>query len=171
MSAQNETVLLIEKQDGVATFTLNRPRSMNALSTKLRDGLLEAFQAVSGDDSVRVVILTGAGDRAFCAGLDLKELAGEGENLSDGGTRRAIGGGGDLVAAIEALERPIIGAINGVAITGGFELALACDVLIASTNARFADTHARVGVMPGWGLSQKLPRLIGVYRAKEPSLT
>ncbi len=171
MSAQNEPVLLVEKQDGIATLTLNRPGSMNALSTELRDALLEAFQAVSGDDSVRVVILTGAGDRAFCAGLDLKELGGEGENASEGGTRRAIGGGGDLIAAIEGLDRPIIGAINGVAITGGFELALACDVLIASTNARFADTHARVGIMPGWGLSQKLPRLIGVYRAKELSLT
>ena len=171
MSSQSEPVLLVEKRGGVATLTLNRPRSMNALSKELRRALLEAFRAVSGDQSVRVVLLTGAGDRAFCAGLDLKELAGEGENPSEGGTRRAIGGGGDLVAAIEGLAQPIIGAINGVAITGGFELALACDVLIASTNARFADTHARVGIMPGWGLSQKLPRLIGVYRAKELSLT
>lgn len=170
MAPQNEPVLLVERQDGVATFTLNRPRSMNALSAELRDALLEAFRAVSRDDGVRVVILTGAGDRAFCAGLDLKELGGEGKNASQAGTQRAIGGG-DLVAAIEGLDRPILGAINGVAITGGFELALACDVLIASTNARFADTHARVGIMPGWGLSQKLPRLVGVYRAKELSLT
>ena len=171
MSAQNEPVLLVEKQDGVAIFTLNRPRSMNALSRELQNALLEAFQAVAGDDSVKVVILTGAGDRAFCAGLDLKELGGDGEDASDGETRRVVAGGGDLVAAIEGLAQPIIGAINGVAITGGFELALACDVLIASTHARFADTHARVGFMPGWGLSQKLPRLIGVYRAKELSLT
>lgn len=166
MSTQDDPVLLFEKRDGVATLTLNRPGSMNALSRELRSALLDAFRDVSGDDSIRVVILTGAGDRAFCAGLDLKELGG-----SEGETRRAIGGGGDLVGAIESVDRPIIGAINGVAITGGFELALACDVLIASTNARFADTHARVGIMPGWGLSQKLPRLIGVYRAKELSLT
>jgi enoyl-CoA hydratase len=140
---------------------------MNALSNELRRALLDAFRAIAADDSVRVVILTGAGERAFCAGLDLKELGG-GEG---GDTGRVVGGGANLVEAIEGLDRPIIGAINGVAITGGFELALACDVLIASTNARFADTHARVGIMPGWGLSQKLPRLIGVYRAKELSLT
>ena len=171
MPAQNEPVLLVDKQDGVATLTLNRPRSMNALSRELQGALLEVFQAVAGDDSVKVVIITGAGDRAFCAGLDLKELGGEGEQASARETRQAIGGGGDLVAAIEGLAQPIIGAINGVAITGGFELALACDVLVASTHASFADTHARVGIMPGWGLSQKLPRLIGVYRAKELSLT
>jgi len=144
---------------------------MNALSAELRGALLEEFAALSGDSSVRVVILTGAGQRAFCAGLDLKELGGETRDSGPERTRRAIGGGGDLVAAIEGLEQPIIGAVNGVAITGGFELALACDVLIASSNARFADTHARVGIMPGWGLSQKLPRLIGVYRAKELSLS
>ncbi len=166
----SEAVLLVEHADGVATLTLNRPRAMNALSSELRRHLLEVFEALAADDSVRVVILTGAGDRAFCAGLDLKELAGEPGAAADDAAR-AAGGGGDLIAAIEGFDRPIIGAINGVAITGGFELALACDVLIASTHARFADTHARVGILPGWGLSQKLPRLLGVYRAKELSLT
>jgi len=166
-------VLLEDRRDGVLTLTLNRPRAMNALSRELRQALLDAFLAVSRDDAVRVVILTGAGERAFCAGLDLKELAGEGiaPGAAPDETRRATSGGGDLVSAIEGCGRPIIGAINGVAITGGFELALACDVLIASTAARFADTHARVGILPGWGLSQKLPRLVGVYRAKELSLT
>jgi len=99
----------------------------------------------------------------------LKELGGEietsSESSGDGVTDR------DMLASIAAFEGPIIGAINGFAITGGFELALACDLLIASTNARFADTHARVGIMPGWGLSQKLSRLIGIHRAKELSLT
>ncbi len=166
----SEPVLLVERDAAVATLTLNRPKAMNALSKELRRALLEAFGALSADPEVRVVILTGAGDRAFCAGLDLKELSGQGDaGPSDAG--RVVSGGGDLVAAIEGLDRPVIGAINGVAITGGFELALACDVLVASTDARFADTHARVGIMPGWGLSQKLPRLIGVYRAKELSLT
>jgi len=166
---ETEPAQLVESHGGVATVTLNRPRAMNALSTKLRSALMKAFQGISEDDSIRVVILTGAGERAFCAGLDLKELGGETDGASDAG--RAISGGGNLVQAIEGVAVPIIGAINGVAITGGFELALACDVLIASTNARFADTHARVGILPGWGLSQKLPRLIGVYRAKELSLT
>jgi enoyl-CoA hydratase len=113
------------------------------------------------------VILTGAG-RAFCAGLDLKELGGESVAAAEPGAAVAEG---DIIQAMAGCDRPIIGAINGFAITGGFELALACDVLLASTAARFADTHARVGIMPGWGLSQKLSRAIGIYRAKELSLT
>ena len=104
-------------------------------------------------------------DPAFCAGLDLKEL-GAGETGGPAALQER-----DAIAAATAFEGPIIGAVNGVAITGGFELALACDFLIASTEARFADTHARVGVVPGWGLSQRLPRLIGINRAKELSLT
>jgi enoyl-CoA hydratase len=168
----SDPVLLVEKDGGIATVTLNRPRAMNALSRELRRALLEAFRGLSADRETRVVILTGAGERAFCAGLDLKELAGEvGGEGSGSAAEAAVSGGGDLVAEIEGIGCPVIGAINGVAITGGFELALACDVLVGSTNARFADTHARVGILPGWGLSQKLPRLIGVYRAKELSLT
>jgi len=161
-----DSVLKIEiAPEGYALLTLNRPEAMNALSAQLRDALAEAIERLEADPQVRLLILTGAG-RAFCAGLDLKELG--------------SGGGGSAVFAVErrdpvsALARfsgPVIGAINGPAITGGFELALACDVLIASTDARFADTHVRVGVMPGWGLSQKLSRAVGVYRAKEISLT
>lgn len=162
-------VVQVEKESGVATVTLNRPHAMNALSRELQSELVRAFAALADDAEVFVVILTGAGERAFCAGLDLKEL-GSGTAPQRGGARVPTDGGA-LVRAIEGFDRPVIGAINGVAITGGFELALACDVLIASTNARFADTHARVGIMPGWGLSQKLSRLIGVYRAKELSLT
>jgi enoyl-CoA hydratase len=162
-------VVEVEIDHGVATVTLNRPQSMNALSRALQSELVATFEALAANSAVSVVILTGAGDRAFCAGLDLKEL-GSGAAKVSGGARVPTDGGA-LVRAIEDFDRPVIGAINGVAITGGFELALACDVLIASTNARFADTHARVGIMPGWGLSQKLPRLIGIYRAKELSLT
>jgi enoyl-CoA hydratase/carnithine racemase len=165
-----DPVLLIEKKEGIATLTLNRPRAMNALSLELRRAITDAFSALAKDAEVGCVIVTGAGDRAFCAGLDLKELAGEGlPRASDTGA--AVSGGADLIGAMEAFDRPIIGAVNGVAITGGFELALACDFLIASTRARFADTHARVGIMPGWGLSQKLSRLVGIGRAKEISLT
>jgi enoyl-CoA hydratase len=165
-----EDVLLVDKSEGIATLTLNRPRAMNALSAALRAELARAFVEVSADPDVGAVILTGAGDRAFSAGLDLKELGGETEVEPD--VRAAVGGAGtDPVRAMEACDRPIIGAINGVAITGGFEIALACDVLVGSTNARFADTHARVGIMPGWGLSQRLSRAIGIYRAKELSLT
>ena len=167
----SDPVLLIEKNEGVATFTLNRPDAMNALSRDLRVALAAAFAAASSDDSIGAIILTGSG-RAFSAGLDLKEL-GSG-SLSAIGQAAGSGDGTDsanIVRAMDGCDRPIIGAINGFAITGGFELALACDVLIASTEARFADTHARVGIMPGWGLSQKLSRTIGIYRAKEASLT
>jgi len=165
----SEPVLRVEKSEGVATFTMNRPGSMNALSRALRSALTEAFGGIANDPDVDVVILTGAGERAFCAGLDLKELGGEAGEVSDAGA--AVSGGEDLIGVMESCDRPILGAINGVAITGGFELALACDVLIGSTGARFADTHARVGIMPGWGLSQKLSRLVGIHRAKELSLT
>lgn len=150
----------------VAVVTLNRPDAMNALSRAVRTGLAAAMRTLEADDSVRVVILTGAGDRAFTAGLDLKELGTEGLAAAN-----ADGPDDNPVMAIELLTKPCIGAINGVAITGGFEVALACDVLIASDRARFADTHARVGIYPGWGLSQKLSRLIGPYRARELSFT
>lgn len=156
--------VLVNVADGVATVTLNRPEAMNALSARLRGELTALFGSLQSQSDVEVVVLTGAG-RAFCAGLDLKEL---GSGVTAVG---ASDSGLDVSAAIGAFDRPIIGAINGFAITGGFEIALMCDLLICSREARFADTHARVGVFPGWGLSQRLPRLIGPMRAKELSLT
>ncbi len=166
MRAMPEPVLKVERDGGVALLTLNRPSAMNALSRELRAALADAFATLAYAPAARVAIVTGAG-RAFCAGLDLKEL-GRGEGPVGGSSRAPQP---DILSAMNAFPGPIIGAINGVAVTGGFELALACDVLIASTEARFADTHARVGIMPGWGLSQKLSRAIGIYRAKELSLT
>jgi len=155
--------VLLDKRDGYAIVTLNRPEAMNALSRELRADFVDVFAACRRDASIRVVILTGSG-RAFCAGFDLKELAAADTDAS----READNA---IARAMEAFDGPIIGAINGHAVTGGFEMALACDILIASENARFADTHARVGILPGWGLSQKLPRLIGLSRAKEISFT
>ncbi len=157
-------VLLVEREGAVAILTLNRPEAMNALSKALRDALAEAFRALQADPAIRVAIVTGAG-RAFCAGFDLKEL-------SSGATGdTADSASSDMPDAIAAFEGPIIGAINGHAITGGFELALSCDLMIASSRAVFADTHIRVGIMPGWGLSQKLSRIVGIGHAKEISLT
>ena len=152
----------------VAVVTLNRPEAMNALSRALRSDLARAMREVNADPTIRAVVLTGAGTRAFTAGLDLKEL---GQDTSNLGAANATSAEENPVKAIEQCTKPVIGAINGVAITGGFEVALACDILIASENARFADTHARVGIMPGWGLSQKLSRMIGISRAKELSLS
>jgi enoyl-CoA hydratase len=161
-------LVLVAREGAVATVTLNRPEAMNALSRALRSRLAAVMIELDKDDTVRAVVLTGAGDRAFTAGLDLKELGSDPQAMD---AANATEPANNPVRAIEQLRKPLIGAINGVAITGGFEVALACDVLIASTKARFADTHARVGIMPGWGLSQKLSRLIGIYRARELSLS
>ncbi|MEM5517054.1 enoyl-CoA hydratase [Henriciella sp. AS95] len=160
----SDPIVLVEKDGPVAIVTLNRPDALNALSRALRREIVQTFQKLAQDDDVRVAVLTGAG-RAFTAGVDLKEAGETGFALG------VDGGDIDLARGLAEFPWPIIGAINGFAITGGFELALMCDVLLASENAKFADTHARVGIMPGWGLSQKLSRMIGTSRAKELSFT
>lgn len=163
----SEPVLLLHREGPVATVTLNRPEAMNALSAELRLALGEAFRDLAADPEIRVAIITGAG-RAFCAGMDLKELGSGGDDASGFDTSVV---GQDMAEAIAAFSGPVIAAVNGHAVTAGFELALACDLIIASEKARFADTHARVGILPGWGLSVRLPRLIGINRAKELSFT
>ena len=175
-------VILYEVADRVATITFNRPEARNALSSEVLARLPELARQADADDDVDVVILTGA-DPAFCAGLDLKELGSTGANLR-GGAGAGPGGGGAIgedrpdLGSVDGrpgpfpeLAKPVIGAINGVAVTGGFEVALACDILIASERARFADTHARIGVQPGWGLTVLLPQAVGVRRARELSAT
>ncbi|MBD3647656.1 MAG: enoyl-CoA hydratase [Pseudomonadales bacterium] len=158
-------VILIEKDEGVTTVTLNRPEALNALSVELRGAIARTFVELKADAETRVIILTGAG-KAFSAGLDLKELGEKGFGSSKDSVTDE-----DLAAAVCGVGKPVIGAINGYAITGGFELALMCDILIASTEAKFADTHVHMGVVPGWGLSQRLAALIGASRAKELSFT
>ena len=159
----SEPVLLVEKKDGIATLTLNRPDQLNALSMELRQAFAEAIEEIRTDTGVRVVILTGAG-RAFCAGLDLKEMG-------DPDLRRSGAEAADPPRLLRSLRQPVIGAINGLAITGGFEISLSCDMLIVTPETRFADTHVRVGLLAGWGLSQRLSRAVGLNRAKELSLT
>src|SRR5215207_6877498 len=161
------SVVEVEVEGPVATVTLNRPDARNALNRALRKALPTALRELDHRDDVAAIVLTGA-DPAFCAGLDLKELAGGGDALRETG---ATGGDRRQRGPFPEMATPVIGAINGVAITGGFELALACDFLIASERARFADTHARVGIMPGWGLTVLLPEAIGFRRAKEMSTT
>ncbi|MEC9323149.1 MAG: enoyl-CoA hydratase-related protein, partial [Actinomycetota bacterium] len=136
---ETSDVLLVETTDRIRTLTLNRPRARNALSAALRTGLFAALREAQSDDDVDVVILTGA-DPVFCAGLDLKEL-GDTTELPD------------ISPKWPPMTKPVIGAINGAAVTGGLEIALYCDILIASDQARFADTPARVGLLPTWGLS------------------
>ncbi|MEC8428094.1 MAG: enoyl-CoA hydratase [Pseudomonadota bacterium] len=159
------TQIGFEVDAGIATITLSREASMNSMSSQMLMELSDAFRAVNSRDDIAVVIITGSGDRAFCAGLDLKELS---EGTDKFFEKICIT---EITSAMQSCGCPVIGAINGCAITGGFELALACDFLVASDNAKFADTHARVGLVPAWGMTQKLPRLIGVSRAKELSLT
>jgi len=162
----SDDILLVEKEGPIATVTLNRPAVMNALSPELLAALCQAFRRLQADREVRVAVLTGNG-KAFCAGLDLKAMADHPGGLE----AFAIHGENDVARAMADFDRPIIVAVNGVAATGGFELALMGDILIASEYARFADTHCRVGLAPGWGLSQKLSRLIGPSRAKEAHFT
>ncbi|MGH3968006.1 MAG: enoyl-CoA hydratase [Mycobacterium sp.] len=152
-----DDILLIDTTERVRTLTLNRPESRNALFAALRDRFFGALSDAEANDDVDVVILTGA-DPVFCAGLDLKELGGQ----------SALP---DISPRWPAMSKPVIGAINGAAVTGGLELALYCDILIASERARFADTHARVGLLPTWGLSVRLPQKVGVGLARRMSLT
>lgn len=157
-------ILKIERpQPGLALMTLNRPDQMNALSLPLRRALIESLDQLDEAGDVSVVVLTGAG-KGFCAGLDLKEMSEDSTTLTSVASLSPI-------AAIRRFSGIVIGAVNGAAVTGGFELALACDLLIASTAARFADTHLKVGAMPGWELSQRLSRTVGTYRAKQMTLT
>jgi enoyl-CoA hydratase/carnithine racemase len=152
--------VLAKVTNQVAVVTLNRPERRNAISGSLLAALRRALTDLDGRADARAIVLTGA-DPAFCAGLDLTELGEPGGPLSVAG----------IGAVFPGLTTPLIGAINGPAVTGGLELALACDFLVASDRARFADTHARVGVMPGWGLTVALPAAVGLRRAREMSAT
>ncbi len=153
-----------EISEGVAVISLNRPEVRNALNSQILRAIPEVIASLEGNPKVDVLVLTGT-DPAFCAGLDLRELGDTGGNIEPEAQSSMSKG------PFPERTKPLIGAINGVAVTGGLELALACDFLIASDRAQFADTHARVGVMPGWGLSVLLPQAIGVRRSREMSLT
>ncbi len=160
-----ESILLVEQRGPVRILTFNRPQQRNALSSALIDTLRTELAAADADEQTSVVILTGS-DPAFCAGLDLQELGSGGNTLLKVEDESIPAGHPWL-----PLSKPIIGTINGAAITGGLELALACDILIASERARFADTHARVGVLPGWGLTSRLPAAVGRGFARRMSLS
>lgn len=157
--------LTLEIGDGIAVATMNRPEHHNALSRELRDNLALLLRDVERDDRVEVLIITGAGEKSFSAGADLKEFEIAPLQTREMGTDSAV------MLAFDALTKPVIAAVNGYAVTGGLEIVVNCDIPVASTNARFADTHARVGVLPGWGLSQHLQMLIGPVRARYMAFT
>lgn len=160
-SHQVEGVLAEARHGAVLVLTLNRPASRNALNRELIAALGAAVQRYAADASAAVLVLTGA-DPAFCAGLDLREFSARGAPPL---------GAGEVIHTIAELAKPVIGAVNGPAVTGGLELALACDFLIASNKAAFADTHARVGVLPGGGLTARLPQAVGQRLARQMSYT
>lgn len=158
--------LLVERHEAVATVTLNRPAKRNALSAVLMNEISATVISLDLDPTVRAIVLTGA-DPAFCAGFDLRNLSTELSGVRS--IRTEVGA--HVKGLMPRHDTPIVGAINGAAVTGGMELALGCDFLIASERAAFADTHARVGVLPGGGMTIRLPQLIGVDRARRMSLT
>jgi len=155
--------IIYEKTEGIATITLNRPEALNAFSREVADEVLQALEDVRNDENVRVVILTGAGEKAFSAGADIKAMKGmnalKARELSLMGER--------ICTALENLEKPVIAAINGYALGGGLEVAMSCDMRIASENARVGQTEINIGLIPGWGGTQRLTRLVGATKAKE----
>ncbi len=156
-------VLLVEKRDGIAILTLNRPNVMNAFNQALLAALKDVIDNLFFSKDIRVVIITGAGEKAFCAGADLKERAG----MSDEMVRKFIFTIRNLFTSIENLNKPVIAAVNGIALGGGTELALAADIRIASNRASMGLTETRLAIIPGAGGTQRLPRIVGLGKAKE----
>jgi enoyl-CoA hydratase len=161
------TNLLIETNDGVATLTINSPRTLNALNSQVLSELECALYGLGTDAAVKAVVLTGAGEKAFVAGADIKEMSAmnsyEGHQFGLKGQR--------VMMLIEKMSKPVIAAVNGYALGGGLELALACDFIYASEKAKFGFPEVTLGIMPGFGGTQNLPRLIGQNRANEMIFT
>lgn len=155
--------IIFEKSEGIATITLNRPEALNAFNKEVIEEIMHALEDVKNDENIRVVVLTGSGEKAFSAGADIKAMAGmtslKARELSLTGER--------LCVALESLEKPVIAALNGYALGGGLEVAMSCDIRIASENARVGQTEINIGLIPGWGGTQRLTRLIGRAKAKE----
>ena len=159
----DEKVLLTEERDGIAILTLNRPEVMNSFNFALLHALKEQVETLKFNNDIRVVIITGSGQKAFCAGADLKERT----TYSESQVKKFIFTIRNLFTSIEHLNKPVIAAINGVALGGGTEIVLACDIRIASMNAFMGLTETRLAIIPGAGGTQRLPRLIGRGKAKE----
>jgi len=155
--------IIYEKTEAIATITLNRPEALNAFSKEVIDEVLQALEDIRNDENVRVVVLTGAGEKAFSAGADIKAMKG----MNALKARELSLMGEKLCSSLENLEKPVIAAINGYALGGGLEVAMACDLRIASENARMGQTEINIGLIPGWGGTQRLTRLVGKTKAKE----
>jgi enoyl-CoA hydratase len=159
--------ILFEVQNQIATITFNRPSVLNALNTELIDELYSAFDSVSGNEDIRVIVLTGNGPKSFMAGADITELAKASPLQAKALTERVHA----LLLKLEALSQPVIAAVNGFALGAGCEMALACDFIYASETAKFGMPEITLGLIPGYGGTQRLPRLIGKNQAKEMVFT
>jgi enoyl-CoA hydratase len=159
--------LLFEQSGPIVTLTLNRPAVLNALNTQVFDDLERAFRGIAQDSSVRVILLTGSGEKAFAAGADIAELA----QLDSAGTRQKALRGQAVMDLIESSTRPVVACVNGFALGGGCELALACTLRIASESAKLGQPEVKLGLIPGYGGSQRLPRLVGPSAALKLILT
>ncbi|WP_066259894.1 enoyl-CoA hydratase [Neobacillus drentensis] len=157
------TIVVNKLENGIVLITLNRAEAANALSVEMLEGLKDAILTSKYDRSVRCIVITGAGEKAFCAGADLKERAG----MDPVQVRKTVSLIRDTINSLELLPQPVIAAVNGVAFGGGTELALACDIRIASETAKLGLTETSLGIIPGAGGTQRLPRLVGKGRAKE----
>jgi len=159
--------ILYEKRDRILYLTVDRPKALNALNAKTLDELEDAIDRAAADDDISVIILTGAGENAFVAGADISELVGLDEVSGAAFSRRGQG----LFLKIETLPKPVIAAVNGFALGGGCELAMACAIRIASTGASFGQPEVKLGLIPGYGGTQRLPRLVGKSNAMSLTLT
>jgi enoyl-CoA hydratase len=162
--------VIVEKLDNIARITINRPDQLNAISRRTLQEMERALNELRKDPTIRAVILTGAGEKAFSAGADLKGGIFTPETDSVKGARLARMGQ-EFTEMIERYEKPVIAAVNGLALGGGLEIAMACDFIVASENTQFGQPEINIGLIPGWGGTQRLPRLIGKNRAKELILT
>lgn len=159
----SKTICFNKMENGIAIITLNRPEAANALSVEMLEGLRDTLHTCKYDRSIRCIVITGAGEKAFCAGADLKERA----EMDPVQVRRTVSLIRDNINALESLPQPVIAAVNGVAFGGGTELALACDIRISADTAKLGLTETSLGIIPGAGGTQRLPRLVGKGRAKE----
>ena len=155
--------IIFEIEDGVATITFNRPKALNAMNAVTMTELLHAATACKNSATVKALILTGSGDKAFVAGADISQM----QNMTAVDALSFMELGHETLRLIETMPKPVIAAINGFALGGGTEISLACDVRFASENAAFGQPEILIGLIPGWGGTQRLPRIIGMGRAKE----
>ncbi|MGY5875213.1 MAG: enoyl-CoA hydratase-related protein [Candidatus Thorarchaeota archaeon] len=158
-----DQIVLYQADDGVATITINRPDKLNALNVEVVKILREMMKQAEEDEAIRVIILTGTGEKSFAAGADITEF----QDKDSSSVRALVENGQELCTYIESMSKPVIAAINGFALGGGCEIAMACDFRYSSANALFGQPEIKLGIIPGYGGTVRLPRLVGLGRAKE----